>query len=147
MGQNKNNTMIHYLLWCTLTNRHIDIPLSFLVVGHTKFSPDWCFGLYKRLYKRTKVGSLKGVAEVANKSAECNFIQLVSSEDGTTIVLTFDLSEVIPPRCSSVEIRQNRYVHSAPTRIRTQRAQYQLCQNLVTALKLQKRLKRSTLSF
>ena len=29
--------------------------LSFLVVGHTKFSPDWCFGLIKRLYRRTDI--------------------------------------------------------------------------------------------
>ena len=96
-GQNKNNAMIQYLLWRTLTDRHTDITLSFLVVGHTKFSPDWCFGLFKRLYKRTKVGSLKGVAEVANKSAECNFAQLVSSEDGTTIVPTYDWTSFFAP--------------------------------------------------
>ena len=96
-GQNKNNAMIQYLLWRTLTDRHTDITLSFLVVGHTKFSPDWCFGLFKRLYKRMKVGSLKGVAEVANKSAECNFAQLVSSEDGTTIVPTYDWTSFFVP--------------------------------------------------
>ena len=77
-GQNKNNAMIHYLLWRTMTNRHEEVTLSFLVVGHTKFSPDWCFGLIKRLYRRTKVGSLKSIAEVVNKSAECNVAQLVS---------------------------------------------------------------------
>ncbi len=63
-GQNKNNTMIHYLLWRSMTNRHTDVTLSFLVVGHTKFSPDWCFGLVKRLYRRTVIGSLKDIAEV-----------------------------------------------------------------------------------
>ena len=41
------------------TDRHTDITLSILMVGHTKFSPDWCFGLCKRLYKRIKVSSLK----------------------------------------------------------------------------------------
>ena len=55
-GQNKNNTMIHYLLWRCMTGLHTMVTLPFLVVGHTKFAPDWCFGLVKRLYRRTKVG-------------------------------------------------------------------------------------------
>ena len=96
-GQNKNNTMIQYLLRCTLTDRHTDIALSFLVVGHTKFSPDGCFGPFKRLYKRTKVGSLKSVTQVANNSAECNFAQLVSWEDGSTIVPTYDWMSFFAP--------------------------------------------------
>ena len=64
------------------------IVISFLVVGHTKFAPDWCFGLLKRLYRRTKLGSMKGIAEVVENSADCNYSQLVSSEDGSTIVPT-----------------------------------------------------------
>ncbi len=63
-GQNKNNAMVQYLLWRSMTNRHTNITLSFLVVGHTKFSPNWCFGLLKRLYRRTVVGSLNDIAEV-----------------------------------------------------------------------------------
>ena len=58
-GQNKNNFMIQYLFWRCLTGRHTKITLSFLIVGHTKFSPDACFGLFKRLFRRTKVGSLQ----------------------------------------------------------------------------------------
>ena len=50
-GRNKNNCMIQYLVWRTLTGRHTSITLSFLPVGHTKFSPDWCFGLFKRQYR------------------------------------------------------------------------------------------------
>ena len=96
-GQNKNNAMIQYLLWRTLTDRHTDITLSFLVVGHTKFAPDWCFGLFKRLYKRSKVSSLKGIAEVVNNSADCNVAQLVSREDGSTIVPTYDWSTFFAP--------------------------------------------------
>ena len=46
-GQNKNNTMLHYLLWRSMTGLHTKITLSFLVVGHTKFAPDWCFRLVK----------------------------------------------------------------------------------------------------
>ena len=76
-GQNKNNCMVQYLVWRALTKRHTSITLSFLVVGHTKFSPDWCFGLFKCHFRRTKIGSLKGIAQAVNDSAECNFAQLV----------------------------------------------------------------------
>ena len=58
-GQNKNNFMLWYLAWRAMTGRHTQITLSFLVVGHTKFSPDWCFGLFKRLYRRTKLGACR----------------------------------------------------------------------------------------
>lgn len=53
VGQNKNNCMVQYLVWRTLTGRHTNITLSFLPVGHTKFAPDWCFGLFKRAFRRT----------------------------------------------------------------------------------------------
>ena len=94
--------MIHYLLWCALTNRHSNITLSFLPVGHTKFSLDWCFGLLKCQYRRTKVGSLQAIAEVVNKSAECNFAQLVSRDDGSTIVPTFDWTDFFAPRLKRI---------------------------------------------
>ena len=96
-GQNKNNAMIQYLAWRAATKRHTSLTLSFLVVGHTKFSPDWCFGLFKRLYRRTKVGSLRSVAQVVNDSAECNFAQLVSREDGSTVVPTYDWTTFFAP--------------------------------------------------
>ena len=46
--QNKNNTMIQYLTWRVKTGLPSNITHSFLVVGHTKFSPDWCFGFLKK---------------------------------------------------------------------------------------------------
>lgn len=57
-GPNKNNCMMQYILWVTLTNRHSNITLSFLPIGHMKFAPGWCFGLFKRAYRRIKVGLL-----------------------------------------------------------------------------------------
>ena len=42
-GQNKNSCMIHYLCWRCMTGRHTKATISFMVVGHTKFAPDWCF--------------------------------------------------------------------------------------------------------
>ena len=88
-GQNKNNCMLCYLAWRVMMGCHTQKTLTILVVGHTKFSPDWCFGLLKRLYRRTKLGSLQAIAQVINKSTECNCAQLVITEDGTTLVPTF----------------------------------------------------------
>ena len=101
-GQNKNNCMIQYLMWRVLTSRHTNITLSFLPVGHTKFSPDWCFGLFKRQYRRTKVSSLQSIAEVVNNSAECNHAQLVSREDGTTIAPTYDWADFFATRFKKI---------------------------------------------
>ena len=83
VGQNKNNTMLHYLLWRVMTGLHKSIVLSFLVVGHTKFSPDWCFGLLKC---RTRVGCLDDLVQVVDQFAEANVAQLVGTQDGETIV-------------------------------------------------------------
>ena len=43
-------------------------------------------GLIKRKFRRTNVSSLDDLARVVNESAACNLCQLVSSQDGTTIV-------------------------------------------------------------
>lgn len=101
-GQNKNNCMLHYLAWRTMTNRHTNITLSFLVVGHTKFSPDWCFGLFKRKFRRTKVGSLSHVAKCVVDSADCNEAQLVSSEDGSSIVPIYNWTDYFAPHLKKV---------------------------------------------
>ena len=86
-GQNKNNTMMQYLV---MTGRHTKITLSFLVVGLTKFSPDRCFGLLKQKYRKTDIGTLDALAKCVDASAICNHTQLVGTSDGTLIVPTFD---------------------------------------------------------
>ena len=35
VGQNKNNTMLHYLIWRVMSGLHRRVTLSFLIVGHT----------------------------------------------------------------------------------------------------------------
>lgn len=89
-GQNKNATMVQYLLYRVMIGLHEEITLSFMVVGHTKFSPDWCFGLLKKVYRRTKIGGLSDLADVVNKSAVVNVAQLTGTEDGNVIVPTYD---------------------------------------------------------
>ena len=90
VGQNKNNTMLHYLLWRTLVGLHTQITLSFLVVGHTKFAPDWCFGLLKQRFRRTNVGCLDDIAQVVDSSASANVAQLVGTQEGEMVVQMYD---------------------------------------------------------
>ncbi len=97
-GQNKNSCMIHYICWRCMTGRHTKATISFLVVGHTKFAPDWCFGLLKQLYRRTKIGRLSDIARIVDESAVCNVSQLNSGEDGTTIVPVFDWTSFFATR-------------------------------------------------
>ena len=101
-GQNKNSCMIQYLLWRTLTSRHTNITLSFLPVGHTKFAPNWCFGLFKRGYRRTKVGTLQSIAEVVNNSAECNIAQVVSHENGRIVVPSYNWTDFFATRMKKI---------------------------------------------
>jgi len=87
-GQNKNKFMIWYLLWRVCTGKHDEITLNFLITGHTKFAPDWCFGLLKQTYRRTPMYCLSDIAAVVNSStvSGVNIAQLVGTEDGTTVV-------------------------------------------------------------
>ena len=63
-----------------------------MIVGHTKFGPDWAFGLVKQKYRKTKVGCLDDIVKVVEDSAHVNFAQLVGLEDCTVIVKQYDWS-------------------------------------------------------
>ena len=67
VGQNKNNIMIGYLTWRVSTGLNESCELSFMIPGHTKFSPDRFFGMIKRKYRHTKVDSLAQIAEVVKQ--------------------------------------------------------------------------------
>ena len=69
-----------------MTKQHLNITLSFLVVGHTKFAPDQCFGLFKRAYRRERVSCLEDIVKTVNKSSTVNVAQLVGTQDGQVIV-------------------------------------------------------------
>ena len=61
-----------------------------MLVGHTKFSPDWCFGLFKQKYRRTFVSCLDDVVEVVNSSADVNVAQLVGTQSGEPVVTMYN---------------------------------------------------------
>lgn len=85
-GQNKNNTMMQYLMWRVLTGLHHSITISFMIVGHTKFAPDGCFGLLKRSFWKTYVSSLADLENVICSSSVVNECQLVGSQSGEPII-------------------------------------------------------------
>ena len=69
VGQNKNQFMMSYLCWRVLSGLHKKITLHFLVVGHTKFSPDYAGGVFKKMFRRTPCSTPTDVAECAKKSS------------------------------------------------------------------------------
>lgn len=70
VGQNKNNALIHFFLWC-IANGIVDhIELKFLLKGHTKFSPDAGFGLIKKHYRTTNIYTIDQVAEEIEHSTQ-----------------------------------------------------------------------------
>ena len=74
---------------------HRQITLSFLIVGHTKFAPDWCFGLMKQRFRRTMVSNLRDLENVVNCSAEANVAQLVGTQSGEVVVPTYTGQECL----------------------------------------------------
>ena len=92
VAQNKNNTVLQYLLWRVMCGLHESIVLSFMLVGHTKFSPDQCFGLLKHKFRRTFVSSLADLVNVVETSGQVNKAQLVGDKDGNVIVPCLDWS-------------------------------------------------------
>ena len=66
------------------------VTLSFMVVGHTKFTPDSCFGLLKQRFRKCHVQTLQDMANVVTTSATCNNVEVVGWEDGVPIIPTYD---------------------------------------------------------
>lgn len=78
------------------------ITYSFLVVGHTKFTPDSCFGLLKQRFRRTHVQSLDDIAKVVDESAYVNHVRLAGNEAGNVFVPTFDWPSFFVPKMKKV---------------------------------------------
>jgi hypothetical protein len=70
VGQNKNNAVLHYLIYRTLVGLHNNIDLSFMLVGHTKFGPDGNYGIIKYRYRRSKIYTYDQLAETIEKSSK-----------------------------------------------------------------------------
>ena len=98
-GQNKNNFVIWYYCWRILCGMHDCKLYSFLIAGHTKFSPDWCFGLIKHSFRRRYVSSLLDLMEAVDQSTVTgvNISKLCGLHDGTVLVAVYDWAKFIEP--------------------------------------------------
>ncbi len=91
---------MQYLAWrvlCGLTSQ------DFLLIGHTKFAPDWCFGLLKQKLRKSLVECLDDLVRMFNESAHTNHAELVGKEDGTVNVPQYDWSSYFQPYFRSTE--------------------------------------------
>ena len=71
-GQNKTQYLMYYLMWRVMIGLHKEVKISFLPVGHTNFSPDWCFGLFKRKYRKMRIDCLDDVVKAVNELGSPN---------------------------------------------------------------------------
>uniref|UniRef100_A0A8W8MKS9 Uncharacterized protein n=1 Tax=Magallana gigas TaxID=29159 RepID=A0A8W8MKS9_MAGGI len=68
-GQNKNNTVIGYGMWRVMIGLHESVEFSMMESGHTKFNPDWHFGLWKVKWRHSNVETLAEIAASVWKSS------------------------------------------------------------------------------
>lgn len=80
MGQNKNKSVLAYLMWHTLVGLNDEVILSFMRVGHTGCFVDACFGLLKKRYRASDCDSMQQLKETVEVSAKCNTVQLFQWE-------------------------------------------------------------------
>lgn len=73
-----------------MTGLHHAIEYNFLLAGHTKFSPDWCFGLVKQKTRKTFISSLFDIARAVEESAIVNTAEFVGLHNGTVLIPTYD---------------------------------------------------------
>lgn len=82
VGQNKNNALMHYLMYLVMTGKHQSICLSFMLVGHTKFAPDGYFGLIKKRYRRSKIYTYDHLVDVIESSTIGGYNRCQKYRDG-----------------------------------------------------------------
>ncbi|XP_069108896.1 LOW QUALITY PROTEIN: uncharacterized protein [Argopecten irradians] len=86
-GQNKNNIVLWYALWRVIVGLHVGIQYSMMIAGHTKFDPDWHFGVWKLRWRSSNAESLEEVARTVTTSSRSghNIPQLVQDEEKPVI--------------------------------------------------------------
>ena len=90
---------------------HDEIIISFLPVGHTKFSLDWCFGLVKRKYRKMKIGCLDDIVKAVHQSGSPNVAQLVGTQDGDIIVPMYNWSEFFEEHTIKTALKKITQMH------------------------------------
>jgi len=71
-GQNKNQYVFHFLIWCVVIGKLDSVVLSFMLPGHTKAFVDAFFGIIKSYLKRFNIKTLSTLCEAIRNSCEGN---------------------------------------------------------------------------
>ncbi|XP_062612925.1 ceramide synthase 6-like [Saccostrea cucullata] len=83
-----------YGMWRVMTGRHMTIEFSLMEAGHTKFHPDWHFGLWKVKWRGTTADNLEEVANsVAHSSRNNHNIPQLVEDPHTEVAKKIELSE------------------------------------------------------
>ncbi|GES92034.1 hypothetical protein GLOIN_2v1777628 [Rhizophagus clarus] len=95
--QNKNNAMIMYLAWRVACGLHTKITYSFIVAGHTKFSPNRFFGLFKLKLQKSDVDNLDDLVNVVENSTlgGYNQAQTIFNKNGDHVVHFYNWIEYL----------------------------------------------------
>ncbi|KAJ8322420.1 LOW QUALITY PROTEIN: hypothetical protein KUTeg_000029 [Tegillarca granosa] len=77
------SVFFRYGLWRVMTGQHDSIRFSLMEAGHTKFHPDWHFGLWKVKWRTATVETLKELGDSVTKSSrnEHDIQQLVTDSE------------------------------------------------------------------
>ena len=88
-GQNKNNAVIQYMCYRILQGFNSNTEVSFMLPYHTRFGPDWCFGLIKMKYKHSYISSIADLAEVVllSTTKDINIPQLISEPSSSNTLV------------------------------------------------------------
>ena len=89
-GVQNKNAFMWYHLWRVMTGLHERIDYNFLLAGHTKFAPDWCFGLVKQKTRKTFISSLFDIARAVEDSASVYTAEFVGLHSGRVLIPTYD---------------------------------------------------------
>jgi len=90
--QNKNFTLMSYLNYRVMTGMNETITISYMPPGHTKFSCDWAFGLFKKKFRITEAYTLqhvKSIVENSTPQTKINQCVLTSDEKGINCFVDF----------------------------------------------------------
>ncbi|XP_070174272.1 uncharacterized protein [Littorina saxatilis] len=99
-GQNKNKFVLWYFAWRVMTGQHQTVTINFMPPGHTKFSPDWCFGLLKKCFRKSEVHCLDDLCDAVRRSTsvkKVNVPQLVTTENGQIHVTSYNWQAFLSP--------------------------------------------------
>ncbi|XP_042160314.1 uncharacterized protein LOC121840507 [Oncorhynchus tshawytscha] len=134
-GQNKNNVVLWYCAWWTMHRLHHNLDLHFLIIDHLEFAPNWCFGLIKQRFTKTRVDSLSEIASIVKDSTvtAVNIPQLVGLEDGTVLVESYGWQQHLTlyfRLLPQIKLYQHfRSLVMSPKSVRTVRTRFQLLRN------------------